>query len=186
MQMREALQELYGVQGSLIGQYFTYWGRILVLDFGPSLSAFPTPVSDADRARASLDHRPSVHLHRCSPGCSATCSAALAGYYRNSRIAEGARRRGDGLPPHSLLHHRIRSADHVRLPLADPADQRRLRPERPAGLHASNMSPACCSTPSCRRCRSSSSASAAGSSACARWCRTSSPRTTSSMPNSAA
>jgi peptide/nickel transport system permease protein len=43
--MREALQELYGVQGSLIDQYFSYWGRILVLDFGPSLSAFPTPVA---------------------------------------------------------------------------------------------------------------------------------------------
>jgi peptide/nickel transport system permease protein len=44
-QMREALQELYGVEGSLFEQYFTYWGRILMLDFGPSLSAFPTPVS---------------------------------------------------------------------------------------------------------------------------------------------
>jgi peptide/nickel transport system permease protein len=45
LRMREALQELYGVQGSLIDQYFSYWGRILVLDFGPSLSAFPTPVA---------------------------------------------------------------------------------------------------------------------------------------------
>ncbi len=43
--MREALRELYGVQGSLIEQYFAYWRRMLVLDFGPSLSAFPTPVS---------------------------------------------------------------------------------------------------------------------------------------------
>jgi peptide/nickel transport system permease protein len=45
LRMREALQELYGVQGSLIDQYVSYWGRILVLDFGPSLSAFPTPVA---------------------------------------------------------------------------------------------------------------------------------------------
>jgi len=82
--MREALQELYGVQGNLLEQYFTYWGRILVLDFGPSLSAFPTPVS--------------VLIWRALPwtiGLLFTCTVlawllgnalgAFAGYYRNSR-----------------------------------------------------------------------------------------------------
>ena len=43
--MRASLQELYGLQGSLVEQYVTFWSRVLRGDFGPSLSAFPTPVS---------------------------------------------------------------------------------------------------------------------------------------------
>ncbi len=43
--MREALRELYGIQGNLLDQYFVFWARVIRLDFGPSLSAFPTPVS---------------------------------------------------------------------------------------------------------------------------------------------
>lgn len=43
--MRTSLQELYGLKGSLGEQYLTFWGRVLRGDFGPSLSAFPTPVS---------------------------------------------------------------------------------------------------------------------------------------------
>ncbi|MHB2169046.1 ABC transporter permease [Alsobacter sp. R-9] len=44
-QMRRSLQELYGLKGSPWEQYVTFWSRILRGDFGPSLSAFPTPVS---------------------------------------------------------------------------------------------------------------------------------------------
>ena len=44
--MRQSLRELYGLQGSLWEQYVVFWKRVIVLDFGPSLSAFPTPVSD--------------------------------------------------------------------------------------------------------------------------------------------
>ena len=44
-QMRSSLQELYGLRGSRWDQYITFWRRILHGDFGPSLSAFPTPVS---------------------------------------------------------------------------------------------------------------------------------------------
>ena len=44
--LRESLQELYGVQGSLWQQYLTFWSRVAIGDFGPSLSAFPTPVSE--------------------------------------------------------------------------------------------------------------------------------------------
>jgi peptide/nickel transport system permease protein len=82
--MREALRELYGIEGSLIDQYFRYWARILVLDFGPSLSAFPTPVS--------------VLIGRALPwtiGLLFTCTmlawflgnllGGLAGYYRKNR-----------------------------------------------------------------------------------------------------
>jgi len=43
--MRQSLRELYGLEGSLWGQYVVFWTRIVVGDFGPSLSAFPTPVS---------------------------------------------------------------------------------------------------------------------------------------------
>jgi peptide/nickel transport system permease protein len=43
--MRESLRELYGLQGGLWQQYTGFWTRVVVLDFGPSLSAFPTPVS---------------------------------------------------------------------------------------------------------------------------------------------
>src|ERR1700694_5386781 len=43
--MRDALRALYGTGGDPIQQYVTFWSRILVGDFGPSLSAFPTPVS---------------------------------------------------------------------------------------------------------------------------------------------
>jgi len=44
--MRQSLRELYGLQGSLWEQYVAFWKRVVVLDFGPSLSAFPTPVAD--------------------------------------------------------------------------------------------------------------------------------------------
>lgn len=43
--MRASLQELYGLKGTLAEQYVTFWSRVLRGDFGPSLSAFPTPVS---------------------------------------------------------------------------------------------------------------------------------------------
>lgn len=85
--MREALRELYGIQGSLWDQYLGYWGRMLRLDFGPSLSAFPTPVS--------------ALIARALPwtiGLLLTCTViawalgnllgGLAGYYRKSRTLD--------------------------------------------------------------------------------------------------
>jgi len=44
-QMRISLRELYGLEGSALQQYAVFWKRILRADFGPSMSAFPTPVS---------------------------------------------------------------------------------------------------------------------------------------------
>jgi peptide/nickel transport system permease protein len=86
--MRVALRELYGTGGPLMEQYFTYWSRILSLDFGPSLSAFPTPVS--------------VLIGRALPwtvGLLLTCTliawtlgnllGGLAGYYRDNRTLKG-------------------------------------------------------------------------------------------------
>ncbi len=43
--MRQSLRELYGLTGGPLEQYINFWRRIAVADFGPSLSAFPTPVS---------------------------------------------------------------------------------------------------------------------------------------------
>jgi peptide/nickel transport system permease protein len=43
--MRQSLKELYGLQGGPADQYLAFWRRIVLGDFGPSLSAFPTPVS---------------------------------------------------------------------------------------------------------------------------------------------
>jgi peptide/nickel transport system permease protein len=43
-QMRRSLRELYGLEGSALEQYGLFWSRILRADFGPSMSAFPTPV----------------------------------------------------------------------------------------------------------------------------------------------
>jgi peptide/nickel transport system permease protein len=83
--MRSALRELYGVEGNLFEQYLHYWRRMLVLDFGPSLSAFPTPVS--------------VLIGRALPwtiGLLVTCTmiawslgnflGGLSGYYRDNRV----------------------------------------------------------------------------------------------------
>ncbi|MFI5015803.1 MAG: ABC transporter permease [Hyphomicrobiales bacterium] len=83
--MRKSLRELYGLTGTPWQQYVTFWRRILTADFGPSLSAFPTPVSTL--------------IMRALPwtvGLLATATliawtlgnllGGLAGYYRKSRI----------------------------------------------------------------------------------------------------
>lgn len=45
--LRESLQELYGLKGSLFTQYLNYLKRIFLgFDFGPSLSSYPRPVSE--------------------------------------------------------------------------------------------------------------------------------------------
>jgi peptide/nickel transport system permease protein len=42
---RNALKDMYGLQGSPVEQYFRFWGRLLQGDLGPSLGTFPTPVT---------------------------------------------------------------------------------------------------------------------------------------------
>jgi peptide/nickel transport system permease protein len=44
--LREALTEMYGLKGSNFDQYLAFWGRLFRGDLGPSLSTFPTPVSE--------------------------------------------------------------------------------------------------------------------------------------------
>lgn len=48
--MTETLQELYGIKGSMLQQYFTFWIRLLKGDFGPSLFQFPIPVINLIKA----------------------------------------------------------------------------------------------------------------------------------------
>lgn len=43
--LRQSLRELYGTGDGLWTQYLVFWKRLAFLDFGPSLSAFPTPVT---------------------------------------------------------------------------------------------------------------------------------------------
>lgn len=43
-EMRETLQELYGLKGSLLQQYLVYWKRLFTGNLGPSFTQFPTPV----------------------------------------------------------------------------------------------------------------------------------------------
>jgi peptide/nickel transport system permease protein len=83
-QMRQSLRELYGLQGSPWQQYATFWRRILSADFGPSLSAFPTPVSTLI-ARAlpwTLGLLVTSTLIAWTLG---NLLGGLAGYYRESR-----------------------------------------------------------------------------------------------------
>lgn len=43
--LRETLEDLYGLGGSIFDQYFAFWGRVFQGDLGPSFGAFPTPVT---------------------------------------------------------------------------------------------------------------------------------------------
>jgi len=45
-QLRDSLAELYGLQGGLFTQYVNYLGRVVRLDFGPSFTYYPEPVSE--------------------------------------------------------------------------------------------------------------------------------------------
>ena len=84
-QMRQSLRELYGLQGSPRRQYLSFWGRIVRADFGPSLSAFPTPVSTLI-ARAlpwTIGLLVSSTLIAWALG---NYLGGLAGYHRDSRV----------------------------------------------------------------------------------------------------
>ena len=115
---------------------------MLVGDFGPSLSAFPTPVSTLI-LRALPWTIGLLVVATLSPGCSATCSAGWPATTATP-AAEGSRRRRHGPSSDALLHRRLRAADRVRLPVAGAADQRRLRRSNvDARLRASASSAAC-------------------------------------------
>ena len=82
--MRQSLKELYGLQGGLWDQYVTFWRRIAVGDFGPSLSAFPTPVSTLI-ARALPWTVALLVISTLLTWVLGNLLGGLAGYYRRNR-----------------------------------------------------------------------------------------------------
>ncbi len=83
--MRSALKELYGLEGSLLEQYFSFWGRVLCGDFGPSLSSFPTPVMSLIMAALPW----TIGLLTLALAFSWSLGnllGALAGYYRSNLL----------------------------------------------------------------------------------------------------
>jgi len=83
-QMRTSLRELYGLEGSAIQQYVVFWKRILRADFGPSMSAFPTPVSTLI-ARALPWTTGLLVVSTTVTWVLGNWLGGLAGYYQKSR-----------------------------------------------------------------------------------------------------
>jgi peptide/nickel transport system permease protein len=83
--LRQALEQLYGLQGSLLDQYLGFWGRVLTGDFGPSLSAFPTPVMALIMGALPWTIG-LLTLALIITWCLGNLLGALAGYYRSSLL----------------------------------------------------------------------------------------------------
>jgi peptide/nickel transport system permease protein len=83
--LRQSLRELYGLEGSLSEQYFAFWRRILAADFGPSLSAFPTPVSELIGRALPWTIGLLTFATLIAWGLG-NLLGALAGYYRNNAL----------------------------------------------------------------------------------------------------
>lgn len=83
--LRQSLTELYGLQGNLLQQYLSFWGRIIRGDFGPSLSAFPTPVMTLILAAMPWTLG-LIILSTLFSWIIGNLLGALAGYFRSSRL----------------------------------------------------------------------------------------------------
>jgi peptide/nickel transport system permease protein len=83
--MRASLRELYGLEGSPLEQYLQFWRRVAVGDFGPSLSAFPTPVSTLIW-RAMPWTAGLLVVSTVVTWVLGNLLGGLAGYYRRSRM----------------------------------------------------------------------------------------------------
>jgi peptide/nickel transport system permease protein len=46
VQMRETVEDLYGLGGTIFDQYLAFWQRVVRGDLGPSFTAFPRPVTE--------------------------------------------------------------------------------------------------------------------------------------------
>jgi peptide/nickel transport system permease protein len=83
--LRQSLSELYGVKGNVINHYVIFWRRVLTGDFGPSLSAFPTPVMTIIQ-RAMPWTFGLLMLSTIFAWIVGNTLGALAGYFRNSQF----------------------------------------------------------------------------------------------------
>lgn len=81
--MRQTLRSLYGLEGNIWQQYIHFWGRLLTGDLGPSLSAFPTPVSQIIM-RALPWTLGLLTVSTFITFILGNVIGALAGYYRNN------------------------------------------------------------------------------------------------------
>lgn len=96
--MRKALRELYGLNGTIWEQYATFWRRLVTGDFGPSLSAFPTPVSTL--IAQSLPWTAGLLFTSTLIAWGAGNSlGGLAGYYRKNRLLKAVGIAATGLQP---------------------------------------------------------------------------------------
>lgn len=96
--LRQSLRELYGVEGSLWEQYVTFWSRVAIGDFGPSLSAFPTPVSTLI-GRALPWTIGLLLMATLLSWILGNLLGGLAGYYRDSKLLRFAGVLAMGLHP---------------------------------------------------------------------------------------
>jgi len=96
--MRKALRELYGLNGTIWEQYATFWKRLAAGDFGPSLSAFPTPVSVLIRQALPWTTGLLTTSTLIAWGVG-NFLGGLAGYYRKSRLLKAAGIAATGLQP---------------------------------------------------------------------------------------
>ena len=46
VELRQTLEDLYGLNGSLLDQYLTFWQRVIKGDLGPSFGTFPMSVNE--------------------------------------------------------------------------------------------------------------------------------------------
>jgi peptide/nickel transport system permease protein len=83
--LRQSLSELYGVKGSVLDHYLIFWRRVVTGDFGPSLSAFPTPVMTII-LRAMPWTFGLLVLSTIFAWIAGNILGALAGYFRTSRL----------------------------------------------------------------------------------------------------
>jgi peptide/nickel transport system permease protein len=123
-EVRRALIELYGLEGSIWQQYLSFWGRLLKADLGPSYSSFPTPVIEL--IKVPSPGRPACCSRRpSSPGSLGTSSVELPDI---SVHADGARRQRfcDGHPSDTLLYYGLCAVDSFRLPCPHLPSQRAL------------------------------------------------------------
>jgi peptide/nickel transport system permease protein len=83
--LRKSLKEMYGLGDNLWLQYLRFLKRVAVLDFGPSLSAFPTPVGVLI-ARALPWTIGLLTISTLLSWFLGNILGGLAGYYRKNRL----------------------------------------------------------------------------------------------------
>ena len=184
--MRQSLRELYGLEGGLGEQYLAFWRRVAVGDFGPSLSAFPTPVAvligralpwtvgaarDLDPAHLGAGQSPG-RPRRLLPRRAARCAWPACWRWPSIPI------------PYYIVAFLLLIVFGYLWPILPISGG--YEDEHAARLELGIRRQPASAMPSCRFSRWRWSGWAAGSWACARWSPTSSPRTTSSMPSWAA